>query len=811
MKIKGLLTTMALFLVATAAQAVPAKPGAKKTIRQADGTVVELTLRGDEHFAFYTDASGAAFKLQPGDKLVPMSAEQVSETWTKARQARKIDHRARTRGIGDRPTATTGKHRGLVILMQFKDQKFVTPEPQQTFDRFFNEVGYNENGMTGSVKDYFLAQSYNQLDIDFDVVGPYTAADSMAYYGSHAIIDDREENDAHPAEFIAQAVDSAADEVDYSNYDWDGDGIVDQVFVIFAGYAEAQGASPETIWPHEWTLETLPKEYIYNGVRITTYGCAAELKGDGVTNTDIMDGIGTACHEFSHCLGLPDMYDTENSVNYGMGYWDVMDAGSYLDDSCTPAGYTSYERWFCGWLEPTELKGDMTQIAGMKPLAESPECYVLYNEGNKNEYYLLENRQNAGFDAALFGHGLLVLHVDYDRDTWENNMINVDPEHQRLTIIPADGEYGLYSYKSLAGDPYPGITENTALANYSTPASTVFNANSDGKYFMNKSIDSITESEDGLISFVALRPIIDTPDAAQATQIEGEPSFHITWSSVDDAAGYQLELTDNYTIDPAESIIIESDFAKTQTESVGSTDISSNLADYDLDGWKGEKLFTSPNKLLIGSPEEPGMLRTATGYVPSSKTVTVVIGAEGVDNTPIGGTIYLFRGNKEDKTWNGKGYYLNSENGTHLYHFTDIEKDYFYVRIKPDPQMYINYLAAYDGVWVANELGLDGSDITGKPASKKTIFETTTNSYTLTELNPEHQYTYRVCAKDADGYLSAWTPEQQLLFTPSAISTVQIAPQQPGVIFDLQGRPRGTNLSALPKGIYIIGGKKVVK
>ena len=812
MNIKSLLTTIALFLIASAVQAVPAKPGAKRIIRQADGTTIELTLRGDEHFSYYTDASGAAFKLLPGNRLQPMTSQEVSDTWTKCRQARraKVMKRAKTRGVGDPSTSNTGKHRGLVILMQFQDQKFSISAPKETYLRFFNERGYNEDGMAGSVKDYFLAQSYDQLDIDFDVVGPFTASDSMAYYGSNVKIGDIE-SDAHAEELIAEAVDSAAAEVDYSNYDWDGDGIVDQVFVIYAGYAESQGAAPETIWPHEYSLEVLDKEFIYNGVKITTYGCASELKGSGPAEGQNMDGIGTACHEFSHCLGIPDMYNTvDQNASYGMGYWDVMDAGSYLDESRTPAGYTSYERWFSGWLQPTELKGGMTQITGMKPLAQSPECYILYNEGNKDEYYLLENRQNIGFDAALLGHGLLVLHVDYDQKTWQENKINVDPEHQRLTIIPADDELTI-SQRGFAGDPYPGLTGNTALANYSTPASTLYNANADGKYFMSKSIDNITESADSLISFIALRPIIATPDTAQATQIEGEPSFQITWTAVNDAAGYQIELTDNYIIDPSEVAIIESDFAKTLTDSVDSVDISGKLADYDLDGWSGKKLFTSPHKLLIGSPDEAGTIRTATGFVPSSKTVTVVIGAERVDNTPIGGTMYLYRGNKSEDRWSGEGYYLYSESGTHLYHFTDIEKDYFFVGINPDPQMYLNYFAVYDGIWYADELGLDGSEVTGKPASKKNIFETTTNSYTLTELNPEHLYTYRVRAKDADGYLSAWTPEQQLLFTPSAISPVPVAPQQQGVIFDLQGRPRGTNLNALPKGIYIIGGKKVVK
>ena len=430
---KKTLLLLLLMTTATELMAIPAYP-AKKKLRKSDGSQIEVTLRGDEHFAFYTDAKGKAFKLLSGDKLQPMTSDQVSDTWAKCRQAHSIDRPARTRGIGESSSATTGKHRGLVILMQFQDLEFVTPEPKQVFNRFFNEEGYNEYGMSGSVKDYFRAQSYGQLDIDFDIVGPYTTTKSMAYYGEHAITDNEELVDAHRREFAAEAVEQAAADVDYSLYDWDNDGNVDQVFIIYAGYAEASGAAPETIWPHEWSLEGLGRDFVYNGVKVSTYGCANELMGDGRNNTGILNGIGTACHEFSHCLGLMDMYDTESQTNYGMSWWDVMDSGNYLNNSRTPAGFTSYERWFSGWLEPTELKGDMTHITDMKPLAEAPECYILYNDAHRTEYYLLENRQNVGFDAALPGHGLLVLHVDYDKNAWSKNKINVELDHQRLTI-----------------------------------------------------------------------------------------------------------------------------------------------------------------------------------------------------------------------------------------------------------------------------------------------------------------------------------------------------------------------------------------
>ena len=83
----------------------------------------------------------------------------------------------------------------------------------------------------------------------------------------------------------------------------------------------------------------------------------------------------------------------------------------------------------------------------MKSLQNGGESYVIYNKGNENEYFLLENRQLEGWDASLPGSGLLILHVDYDADVWAANEPNDDPSHQRMTWIPADNEYQYYIYQ----------------------------------------------------------------------------------------------------------------------------------------------------------------------------------------------------------------------------------------------------------------------------------------------------------------------------------------------------------------------------
>ena len=253
MKLKILLAGVFLLLSSMTAFAVPAKP-VKRTLLQADGTTIELTLRGDEHFMFYADDKGNPYILNADGRLERKTGQEITDTWTAQRKKRLSvvngtrQDNALTRA--GKPNTTIGKHRGLVILVQFPDFPFATENPQETYNRFFNEVGYSEYGNTGSVKDYFLKQSYGQLEIDFDVVGPYTTINKLSYYGEHA----GNSSDANPAKMVTEAIDAAAADVNFSNYDWNEDGEVDQVFIICAGYNEAEGADAKFIWPHEWAL-----------------------------------------------------------------------------------------------------------------------------------------------------------------------------------------------------------------------------------------------------------------------------------------------------------------------------------------------------------------------------------------------------------------------------------------------------------------------------------------------------------------------------------------------------------------------------
>ena len=277
------------------------------------------------------------------------------------------------------------------------------------------------------------------------------------------------------------------------------------MFVVYAGNGEHDTTNkPDLIWPHMDNLANYDEELTLDGVTINTYACASELNSDKT-----LSGIGTFCHEFSHCMGFPDMYDTaSDGNNFGMGAWDLMDYGSYNGDGYVPAGYSGYEKMVCGWTKPIELD-QPTTVTNMTWLADMGQTYIIYNKGNRNEYYILENRQKKDFDRYLPGSGLLVEHIDYDKDIWEWNAVNTTnggyyPEgsytpsyndHQRITIFHAnniedDDNNATYPYASL-----------DSLTDSSQPAATVWNANADGTYLMHCRVYGITQNADGTVAF----------------------------------------------------------------------------------------------------------------------------------------------------------------------------------------------------------------------------------------------------------------------------------------------------------------------
>ena len=496
-----------LLVMAAAAFAVPAKPGLTRLITLADGTTVNATLVGDEHGHFWRGADGKSYQLITGtDTYQEVSGQDIVH---KAQQRRAQANQRRTKRLAPRKIgdvgSITGQKKGLIILVNFSDVAFQSGNTNALYQRIANEENFsytvNSNySFKGSMYDYFKAQSEGKFELTFDVVGPVTVSKQQSYYGEN----NSQGSDKHPAEMVIEAIKLADSQVNYADYDWDGNGTVEQVYVVYAGKGEADGGDANTIWPHEYDLYSAnyygdgTGRQKLDGVWINTYACGGELNGSGV-----IAGIGTMCHEFSHCLGYPDFYDTDYSGGQGMGYWDLMDSGSYNDNGYQPAGYTSYERWVAGWKTPTELVNTQT-ISNMKALQTSgSNTYIIYNKGNNDEYYLLENRQKTGWDASLPGAGLLILHVDYSSSAWSNNTPNNDPSHQRMTWVAADNNYQYttdngtksYTFSGMANDPFP-YGSVKAFGKNTTPAATLYNKNSDNTYYLDSSVENITQNSD---------------------------------------------------------------------------------------------------------------------------------------------------------------------------------------------------------------------------------------------------------------------------------------------------------------------------
>ncbi len=531
---KRIFTLCALALAATAAFAVPAKPGQWKTIRLADGTELRAELKGDEWGSYWLAENGKAYNESPDNAFfIQVDAAAINASASKMRAERNMQRStamARAAGNAARGAVFTGKKKGLIILANFKNAtiRFSKEHTKEFFEKVANTENYSDTelGYTGSIRDYFKAQSLGRLDVEFDVVGPVQLPRKTEYYGQDAGSGAAVQRDIHAGEFAADAIKAADEYVNFADYDWDGDGTVEQVFILYAGKGQHDGGGSYTIWPHQSKLSASDYKSALNldGVTIDTYACSSELQGTGS-----VCGIGTICHEFSHCLGYPDLYDG-TSGNWGMGSWDIMDMGSYIDDGFTPACYTGLERMLAGWQNATVLRNDTT-VTGMQPISEGGEFFIIYNEGYKNEFYILENHQNVGWDKKRTGTGLLVTYADYSESVWKGAAPNSGSSYSRCTVITADG---VKSDNYPENNAFPYGTVNS-LTDSSTPAATLNHTNINGTKLMGKPITNIRQNADGTISFDFKRNVelSDKPDpwADVTTGIKTVESANATQTS----------------------------------------------------------------------------------------------------------------------------------------------------------------------------------------------------------------------------------------------------------------------------------------
>lgn len=603
---KRLLLAVLMTVFVSASFAVPAKRGVVKMLKLVDGTEVTARLVGDETMHYFVTDDGK--KYVAGEDGLYREADMTLLNSRAAQRRSKMNAVIRQQApkrVGGVGNVFSGKKKGLIILVQFSNKKFQSNHDNAFYQRVANEPGFTtDDGFRGSVSDYFKDQSNGMFELDFDVVGPVTLTKTYSYYGQN-----NWSGDAHPGEMVAEACLAVDSLVNFADYDWAGDGMVDQVFVLYAGLGEASGGGENTVWPHMWNLYSSDygRPLTLDGVMVNTYACSCEMTKDynSPDTPEVVDGIGSFCHEFSHCLGYPDIYDA-NRHNFGMSAWDLMDYGNYNGDSFVPSGYTAYEKWVAGWLTPVELTEE-TEVNNLKPTSEGGDAYIIYNDNHKDEFYILENRQRTGWDAAQYGDGLLIMHVDYNKIVWNNNTVNTSASRQRCTIFHADNSDGMYNYwggidaDDLAGDPYP-YEDNNSLSNTSTPNAILYNTNTDGSKLMNKSVYDITRNDDGTVSFKF--KVGDEPSDVTPTETE---FFHETFNECNGTGG---------------------------NDGLWSGSVASSALVSDVAGWTGNNLYGGDECLRIGNSKNAGIVTSPEFEVQSGAVLTIVAAPwSGDDNT----------------------------------------------------------------------------------------------------------------------------------------------------------------------------------
>lgn len=505
-----------ILFLAINSQEVLSIPANKKPIKimQPDGTEITVLLKGNEFFHYTTTIDNLPInKAENGfyyyeslndNGQLTLSDIKVSNIENRTEEEKKfvsniniaqvnyvIDYKqaeiykqnkVMSKIIGDTTYPTKGKQKGLVILVEFQDKTFSISNPREEFTNMLNQKGYSNYGGTGSAFDYFYDASNGQFEPQFDVYGPIKLENDMKFYGENI---GGKGTDRRAMEMIIEACEGLDNEINFKEYDRNNDGILDNVYVFYAGYGENDTGITDAVWPQTSDISLAGFNIILDGIQVKTYACSNELNKD-----NIMCGIGTFCHEFSHVLGLPDLYPTKSNSKtpFTPGPWTILDDGPYNNDGRTPPTFTAYERYYMKWLEPTELN---TPSSVILDTLTTNNAYIIRTE-NENEYFLLENRQQDGWDKYLPGHGMLIWHIDYVEYIWKQNAVSNDPNHQYVDIEEADD---VKSDTSRKNDTFPGGWEITEFTDNTTPSMRMW-----GGEKVNKPIENIRE-ENGKILF----------------------------------------------------------------------------------------------------------------------------------------------------------------------------------------------------------------------------------------------------------------------------------------------------------------------
>ena len=539
---KVCITMMLLLFCAIAVVAVPAKPG-WHTLNQSDGTTVTVQAVGNafNHALLTTDGLMVALG-DDGDYyynssltgLTTVRAHDInkrtaSETvFIEAQRSHLTMPHKEFKPIQNRPifgvggsnaesgVPAQGTRKVPIILVEYQDKKF-----KNTREQIIQAM------LTGntSVQQYFRDQSNGEYDPDFEVFGIYTLSQNRSYYGGN----DSGGNDKGLGSMVTEACQmAAADGVSFSPFDTNNDNFCDVVIIIYAGVGEAQASYsvPSAIWPCNWTLQSASYYGLGgngafrpngSGPYVNTFAVFNEVHGSN-DNGSTIDGIGTFCHEFGHCLGLPDFYDTNYGGHYGMGYWDIMDTGCYANDTYTPVGYSAYEKNFMGWIDyviPSPGTYYTLPIWNQKN-EDTDKALFLQSDINGNEYFIIENRRQQGWDRYLPAQGLLIHHITFSASRWEANTPN-NQNIQLVTIMPADNTL---STNNESGDTWPrnGKTEFTDSSTPAAKLNMTASGNISGNAgYLGKPVTEMVINGDGTASFWYMKGAITDPTIQVST------------------------------------------------------------------------------------------------------------------------------------------------------------------------------------------------------------------------------------------------------------------------------------------------------
>lgn len=449
---KKIVSLFAVCIIAMMAYAVPAKRG-WQTRTQADGTTIEVQQFGDEFYHYMINRDGKQVREINGQFQVV--GEAPTADVAKARHA-KAKARRQRKAVGTEPYLAP---KGLLILANFSDSKYKATNTYAVMDSLINakncQVNKYGTEKFPSAAQYFSQQSRGSYNPVFDVYGPVTLSQKVSYYGTDG---SEEGDDQYAANAIVEAckLADAAYDINWSDYDWNNDGEIDFVYVIYAGKGQADGGAATTIWPHNWDI-TSARQYgnctytaaqcKVGGKSINNYACSGELNGqDGSLN-----GISTFCHEFGHVLGLPDFYDTQYGTNYEKeltpNEWDIMDGGSYNGDGHCPPNYSPWEKYFFGWLE-NPIKNLGSEGAKLSLIANGLDGYQAYqvNASGKLQSatteglnYYFENRRQQGWDKYIPAEGLVIWKVNFSASAWSNNTPNNTSNNPKYTVVCSNG------------------------------------------------------------------------------------------------------------------------------------------------------------------------------------------------------------------------------------------------------------------------------------------------------------------------------------------------------------------------------------